>query len=137
MLHNVFARLFEQVGEQGGGVEQVGGLDPALPREPGSTEKRPLGIPTVRDRVVQSALRSVIEPIFEREFAPQSYGFRPGRGCKDALRRVDELLQSGHVHVVDIDIKGLASLRCGLRPACGGLSPLRYGSSTRSRMTGS
>jgi len=74
--------------------------------KPGSTEKRPLGIPTVRDRVVQSALRSVIEPIFEREFAPQSYGFRPGRGCKDALRRVDELLQSGHVHVVDIDIKG-------------------------------
>jgi len=48
----------------------------------------------------------VIEPIFEREFAPQSYGFRPGRGCKDALRRVDELLQSGHVHVVDTDIKG-------------------------------
>jgi len=74
--------------------------------KPGSTEKRPLGIPTVGDRVVQSALRSVIEPIFEREFAPQSYGFRPGRGCKDALRRVDELLKSGHVHVVDIDIKG-------------------------------
>jgi len=49
-----------------------------------------LGIPTVRDRVVQTALRAVVEPIFEREFAPQSYGFRPGRGCKDALRRVDE-----------------------------------------------
>ena len=48
----------------------------------------------------------VIEPIFEHEFAPQSYGFRPGRGCKDALRRVDELLKSGHVHVVDMDIKG-------------------------------
>jgi RNA-directed DNA polymerase len=74
--------------------------------KPGSTEKRPLGIPTVRDRVVQTALRAVIEPIFEREFAPQSYGFRPGRGCKDALRRVDELLKSGHAHVVDIDIKG-------------------------------
>ena len=58
--------------------------------KPGSTEKRPLGIPTVRDRVVQTALRAVVEPIFEREFAPQSYGFRPGRGCKDALRRVDE-----------------------------------------------
>ena len=64
------------------------------------------GIPTVRDRVVQTALRAVVEPIFEREFAPQSYGFRPGRGCKDGLRRVDELLESGHVHVVDIDIKG-------------------------------
>ena len=63
--------------------------------KPGSAEKRPLGIPTVRDRVVQTALRAVVEPIFEREFAPQSYGFRPGRGCKDALRRVDELLESG------------------------------------------
>jgi RNA-directed DNA polymerase len=72
----------------------------------GSPEKRPLGIPTVRDRVVQCALRMVIEPIFEREFAPQSYGFRPGRSCHDALRRVDELLKSGHGHVVDIDIKG-------------------------------
>ena len=48
----------------------------------------------------------VIEPIFEHEFAPQSYGFRPGRGCKNALRRVDELLQSGLGHVVDVDIKG-------------------------------
>ena len=74
--------------------------------KPGSKEKRPLGIPTVRDRVVQSALRAVIEPIFERDFAPQSYGFRPARSCKDALRRVEELLQSGHIHVVDIDIKG-------------------------------
>lgn len=71
----------------------------------GSKELRPLGIPAVRDRVVQSALRHVIEPIFERDFAPQSYGFRPGRGCKDALRRVDELLKSGHRHVVDADLK--------------------------------
>lgn len=72
----------------------------------GSSEKRPLGIPTVRDRIVQTATRMAIEPIFEREFAEHSYGFRPGRGCKDALRRVDELLQSGLVHVVDVDIKG-------------------------------
>src|SRR5215207_10723686 len=48
--------------------------------KPGSREKRPLGIPTVRDRVVQTAIRHVLEPIFEREFAEQSYGFRPGRG---------------------------------------------------------
>jgi len=54
----------------------------------GSKEKRPLGIPTVRDRVVQAAMCNVLEPIFERDFAQQSYGFRPGRGCKDALRRV-------------------------------------------------
>lgn len=72
----------------------------------GSPEKRPLGIPTVRDRVVQTALRMVLEPIFEREFAPQSYGFRPGRSCKDALRRVETLLRKGHVQVVDIDIRG-------------------------------
>ena len=73
--------------------------------KPGSREKRPLGIPTVRDRVVQTALRMVLEPIFERDFAAQSYGFRPGRGCKDALRRVEELLGSGAVHVVDADLK--------------------------------
>ena len=55
----------------------------------GSKERRPLGIPTVRDRVAQTALKAVLEPIFERDFAAQSYGFRPKRGCKDALRRVD------------------------------------------------
>ena len=71
----------------------------------GSAEKRPLGVPTVRDRIVQTALRHVIEPIFERDFAPQSYGFRPGRGCKDALRRVEQLLQEGRVWVVDADLK--------------------------------
>lgn len=74
--------------------------------KPGSNETRPLGIPTVRDRMVQAAVVNVIEPIFERDFAAQSYGFRPGRGCKDALRRVDELLKTGYVHVVDADLKG-------------------------------
>ena len=73
--------------------------------KPGSNEQRPLGIPTVRDRVVQGAIRQVIEPIFESEFAQHSYGFRPGRGCKDALRRVDELLKQGFVYVVDADLK--------------------------------
>jgi len=73
--------------------------------KPGTAEKRPLGIPTVRDRVVQTALRMVIEPIFEHGFAEHSYGFRPGRGCKDALRRVDELLKTGYTHVVDVDLK--------------------------------
>ncbi|MFA7004079.1 MAG: group II intron reverse transcriptase/maturase [Verrucomicrobiia bacterium] len=73
--------------------------------KPGSREKRPLGIPAVRDRIVQGALRHVLEPIFEAEFAEQSYGFRPGRGAKDALRRVDTLLKAGHVHVVDADLK--------------------------------
>jgi RNA-directed DNA polymerase len=74
--------------------------------KPGTNETRPLGIPTVRDRVVQGAIVNVIEPIFERDFAEHSYGFRPGRGCKDALRRVDQLLQQGYVHVVDADLKG-------------------------------
>jgi RNA-directed DNA polymerase len=74
--------------------------------KPGSVEKRPLGIPTVTDRVVQAAVRMVIEPIFENRFAKHSYGFRPGCGCKDALRRVEELLRAGHTHVVDVDIKG-------------------------------
>jgi RNA-directed DNA polymerase len=73
--------------------------------KPGSQEKRPLGIPTVQDRVVQTALRMLLEPIFEQEFAAQSYGFRPHLGCKDALRRVDELLKAGYVHVVDADLK--------------------------------
>ena len=74
--------------------------------KPGSAEKRPLGIPTITDRVVQAAVRMVIEPIFENRFARHSYGFRPGRGCKDALRRVEELLDAGNTHVVDVDIKG-------------------------------
>jgi RNA-directed DNA polymerase len=73
--------------------------------KPGTNETRPLGIPTVRDRVVQASIVNVIEPIFERDFAEQSYGFRPGRGCKDALRRVDQLLKQGYVYVVDADLK--------------------------------
>jgi RNA-directed DNA polymerase len=74
--------------------------------KPGTSETRPLGIPTVRDRVVQAAVVNVIEPIFERDFAEHSYGFRPGRGCHNALRRVDQLLKAGYVHVVDVDLKG-------------------------------
>jgi RNA-directed DNA polymerase len=72
----------------------------------GSKELRPLGVPAVEDRVVQTALRNVIEPVFENIFAEHSYGFRPGRGAKDALRRVDQLLDKGRVWVVDADLKG-------------------------------
>jgi len=72
--------------------------------KPGSLDKRPLGIPCVRDRVVQAALRLVVEPIFERIFQPGSYGFRPRRGCKDALREVDRLLKAGYIWIVDADI---------------------------------
>ena len=73
--------------------------------KPGSAKPRPLGIPTVRDRIVQTALRHVIEPLWEAKFADQSYGFRPGRGCKDALRRVQGLLRDGWTWVVDADIQ--------------------------------
>lgn len=73
--------------------------------KPGTRETRPLGIPTVRDRIVQAAVVNVIEPIFERDFAEHSYGFRPGRSCRDALQRVDQLLQEGYTHVVDADLK--------------------------------
>ena len=72
----------------------------------GDGRMRPLGIPTVKDRVVQTAMKLVIEPIFETKFLPSSYGFRPGRGCKDALREVDRLLGEGFAVVVDADLKG-------------------------------
>jgi RNA-directed DNA polymerase len=74
--------------------------------KPGSVEKRPLGIPAVRDRVVQAALLHVIEPIFERDFAERSYGFRPGRGCLQALHTLEQLLETGYTWVVDVDLKG-------------------------------
>ncbi|MEJ5366591.1 MAG: reverse transcriptase domain-containing protein, partial [Desulfosoma sp.] len=73
--------------------------------KPGSRENRPLGIPCLRDRVVQSALRLVIEPIFEARFAENIYGFRPRRGCKDALRRVNQAIKEGSRYVVDADIR--------------------------------
>ena len=75
-----------------------------IPKAGGKT--RSLGIPTVKDRIVQTAVKRVIEPIFESEFEDTSYGFRPGRGCKDALRQVDALLKEGYTHVVDADLQG-------------------------------
>lgn len=75
-----------------------------IPKGDGGT--RPLGIPAVKDRIVQTATKLVIEPIFETSFAEGSYGFRPGRGCHDALREVDRLLKEGFTFVVDADLKG-------------------------------
>lgn len=72
-----------------------------IPKGDGTT--RPLGIPAVKDRIVQAAVKLVIEPIFEAAFHPASYGFRPGRGCRDALREVEGLLTDGHTFVVDAD----------------------------------
>lgn len=71
----------------------------------GGGKLRPLGVPVIIDRVVQTSLRNAIEPIFERKFADCSYGFRPGRGCKDALRQVAEGLKRGQTWVVDVDIE--------------------------------
>jgi len=72
----------------------------------GSNEKRPLGIPTVRDRVVQTALAYGLKPIFERDFAEHSYGFQPGRNAQQAIARVETLLAHGQTWVVDADLKG-------------------------------
>lgn len=74
-----------------------------IPKGDGKT--RPLGIPTVKDRIVQTALKLVLEPIFEAQFREGSYGFRPGRGCKDALREVDGMLRCGYTFVVDADLQ--------------------------------
>jgi RNA-directed DNA polymerase len=73
--------------------------------KPGSAQKRPLGIPAVCDRIVQTALRMVLEPIFERDFARESFGLRPARGCQQAIDRVEQLLAEGYHHIVDADIK--------------------------------
>lgn len=73
-----------------------------IPKGDGKT--RPLGIPAVKDRVVQTALKMVIEPVFEVQFRPCSYGFRPGRHCKRALREVDRLVKGGFTWVVDADL---------------------------------
>jgi RNA-directed DNA polymerase len=76
-----------------------------IPKGGSKTQFRPLGIPAVKDRVVQAALKLVIEPIFEHEFEVRSFGFRPGLGCKDALREVDRYLREGYCWVVDADLK--------------------------------
>jgi RNA-directed DNA polymerase len=74
-----------------------------IPKGEGRT--RPLGIPTVKDRIVQTAVKFVLEPIFEATFRPESYGFRPGRGCRDALREVAQLIADGYTCVVDADFE--------------------------------
>lgn len=77
-----------------------------LPKE-NSKEKRPLGIPTMIDRLIQQSIKQVLEPICEAKFHPHSYGFRPNRSTNHALVRMSSLVNVGHFyHVVDIDIKG-------------------------------
>jgi RNA-directed DNA polymerase len=74
--------------------------------KPGTDERRPLGIPTVRDRVVQAALVSVLEPIFDTTFSEHSHGFRPGHRAQDALAAVLSHVKAGKVFIVDADLKG-------------------------------
>ncbi|MEA3274918.1 MAG: reverse transcriptase domain-containing protein [Pseudomonadota bacterium] len=94
-----------------------------IPKGKGQT--RPFGIATVKDRVVQAALKLVLEPIFEKEFLPVSFGFRPGRSCKDAMRIVDQALKGGYTWVVDADLQSYLD-RCSYYP------PADLGSSKRS-----
>jgi RNA-directed DNA polymerase len=74
-----------------------------IPKPDGS--KRPLGVPTVRDRVVQQALLNVLQPIFEPDFHPSSYGYRPGRSCQQAVAKAERFMNKyGLGHVVDMDL---------------------------------
>ena len=75
--------------------------------KPGKPEKRPLGIPTIKDRVAQMAAKLIIEPIFETNFLPCSHGFRPNRGCHTAINTVQrEITFNGLTAVIDADIVG-------------------------------
>jgi group II intron reverse transcriptase/maturase len=71
-----------------------------------NNKKRPLGIPAIRDRVVQMAVVLIIEPIFEAVFCEDSYGFRPKKSAHQAVRKIAQMLNSGGKEVIDIDIKG-------------------------------
>lgn len=73
-----------------------------IPKADGS--QRPLGIPTIRDRVAQMAVKLVIEPIFEADFCPNSYGFRPKKSAHDAVDEIAEALHRGHTKVIDADL---------------------------------
>jgi RNA-directed DNA polymerase len=97
-------RLSEQIRGQTYQPQAVRRVWIPKPGDPHS--QRPLGIPTVRDRVVQKALVNVIEPILDHTFHDRSFGFRHGRSCRDALRIVEQKLSEGYVYVVDADLKG-------------------------------
>jgi RNA-directed DNA polymerase len=75
--------------------------------KPGSSKERPLGIPALEDKLVQAGLARILSAIYEQDFIDDSYGFRPGRGCHDALRALSQEVEGGHIHyIVDADIKG-------------------------------
>ena len=75
--------------------------------KPGSSKERPLGIPALEDKLVQAGLARILSAIYEQDFIGDSYGFRPGRGCHDALRALSQEVEGGRIHyIVDADIKG-------------------------------
>lgn len=84
-------------------VSQVRRVQIPKPGQPG--RMRPLGIPTVKDRVIQMAVKMVIEPLFEADFKPCSYGFRPKRTPRMALREIRDTLWKGNEYIVDVDLK--------------------------------
>ena len=75
--------------------------------KPGGAEKRPLGLPALEDKIVQAGLVKILQAIYEQDFIDDSYGFRPGRSCHDALRTLSQTVESGQIHhLVEADIKG-------------------------------
>ena len=74
-----------------------------IPKDNG--KKRLLGIPTVVDRMVQQAINQVLTPIYEKQFSRNSFGFRPRRGCHDALRKAQSIVTDGYKYVVDLDLE--------------------------------
>jgi len=75
--------------------------------KPGTDKQRPLGIPVLEDKLVQAAMVRVLECIYEQDFIEDSYGFRPGRGCHDALRALSQTVESGAIEwLVEADIRG-------------------------------
>ncbi|TVP81890.1 MAG: group II intron reverse transcriptase/maturase [Puniceicoccaceae bacterium] len=71
----------------------------------GNGEERPLGVPTVLDRVIQQAIAQILSLIFEGQFSAHSHGFRPGRRAQDAVKSIQEAAREGYVHAVDCDLK--------------------------------
>jgi RNA-directed DNA polymerase len=83
-----------------------------IPKGPGTTKLRPLGIPVVRDRTAQEVIRRLLAPIFEPRFHDHSHGFIPGRNCHQAVERVLECHRQGYRVVLDADIQGFLDMAC-------------------------